>query len=58
MQWSFVRLAHCIILYLDLNKIPFFSNWQLHTFSFYTIDDEDLSEGPPPAGSDLGKCQR
>ena len=25
----------------------------LHTFSFYTIDDEDLSEGPPPAGSDL-----
>ena len=46
------------MLYLDLNKIPFFSNWQLHTFSFYTVDDKDLSEGPPPAGSDLGKCQR
>ena len=26
-------------------------------FTVYTTDDEDVPEGAPPAGSDLGKCQ-
>ena len=43
---------------IHIDKVLFFSNWQLHKFTVYTTDDEDLPKGPPPAGSDLGKCQR
>ena len=40
---------------VNLKKI--FSTTQLHKFTVYTKDGEDLHKEPPPWGGDLGKCR-
>ena len=37
--------------------MTFFSHRQLHKFTVYTSDGEDLPKGPSPSGGDLGKCR-